>query len=286
MTNQSSIRCFDGATAIITGGASGIGRALGEALASRGCEVVLADLQIELAREAASQIVATGGRARAVELNVVDYDAFKKVVDDTVAQSGRLDFLFNNAGIGVGGPVERLDVKHWHHILDVNIRGVVHGSHAAYPIMAEQGFGHIINTASMAGLMPTPGMVPYGVTKYAVVGLSHSWRIEAAMKGVRVSALCPGAIRTPILMTGGKFGTLRLEVPKEKMEATWEQVKPMDPAKFAGQVLRRVAKNKATIIVPTWWRAMWWLNRLCPPLGRWVASLSHRQLMSLERGQK
>ena len=285
MEQAAGIRAYEGATAIITGGASGLGCALGKALSARGCEVVLADRQIELATAVAGEIVAAGGKARAAELDVVDFDAFKKVVDETVAQSGRLDYLFNNAGIGVGGPVERLEVEHWNQIIDVNIRGVVHGSHAAYPIMEEQGYGHIINTASMAGLMPTPGMVPYGTTKYAVVGLSHSWRIEAALKGVRVSALCPGAIRTPILGTGGKFGVIRLDLSEEELKSNWEKVNPMDPDAFAVEVLDRVIKNDATIIAPRWWRVIWWMNRLCPPFGRWFAERNHRHLLRKERSK-
>lgn len=194
-----SIRIFDGATAIVTGGASGIGRALAEELAKRGCEVVLADLQIDLAEEVASEIQVSGGKAKAVKVDVTDFPAMEQLVRETVRRTGRLDYIFNNAGIAIGGNVYHYGIADWNQIVDVNLRGVINGIQAAYKIMMEQGFGHIINTASMAGLMASPGAVAYATTKYGVVGLSKSLRAEAAQIGVRVSVLCPGVIRTPIL---------------------------------------------------------------------------------------
>src|SRR5207248_6593438 len=116
---------------------------------------------------------------------------------------GRLDLMVNNAGIGIGGETRELLLAHWDRIIDVNLRGVVHGVHAAYPVMIEQGSGHIVNTASLAGLLPSPGATPYAMTKHAVVGLSLSLRGEAAAYGVRVTAVCPGVVETPILDKGG-----------------------------------------------------------------------------------
>ena len=107
--------------------------------------------------------------------------------------------MFNNAGIAIGGSAHDYGIQEWNQIIDVNLRGVVNGVQAAYCIMIKQGFGHIVNTASITGLMPTPGQVAYSMTKHAVVGLSLSLRAEAALLGIRVSVLCPGAIRTPIL---------------------------------------------------------------------------------------
>jgi short-subunit dehydrogenase len=143
---------------------------------------------------------------------------------------------------------------------------VVNGIQAAYLIMIEQGFGHIVNTASMAGIMPNPVNVAYAATKHAVVGLSQSLRAEAEELGIRVSVLCPGVIRTPIL-EGGKYGTINLNIPSEKLRDMWEELKPMAPDVFAGKVLNAVAKNRAIIIVPYFWKLLWWLNRLSPAFG-------------------
>jgi NAD(P)-dependent dehydrogenase (short-subunit alcohol dehydrogenase family) len=267
MESNRTIRIFNGATAIITGGASGIGRALAEELAKRGCEVVLADLQIELAEKVASGIRTSGGKAKAVKIDVTDFPAMEQLVQDTVARTGRLDFIFNNAGIVIGGTVNRLGIEDWNQIVGVNLRGVINGIQATYKIMMKQGFGHIINTASMAGFMVGPGNVAYTTTKYAVVGLSQSLRAEAAQMGIRVSVLCPGVIRTPILEGGGKYGKMLIEVAPKELQRVLEELRPMSPNLFAKKVLKSVVKNKAIIIVPSWWRVFWWLNRLSPSLG-------------------
>jgi len=271
MGSDKAIRIFDGATAVVTGGASGIGRALAEELAKRGCEVVLADLQIELAEEVVSKIQTSGGKAKAVKIDVTDFPAMEKLVQETVKRTGRLDYIFNNAGIAIGGNVNHYSIEDWNQIVDVNLRGVINGIQAAYKMMMEQGFGHIVNTASMAGLMVSPGAVAYATTKYAVVGLSKSLRAEVAQMGVRVSVVCPGVVRTPILEGGGKYGKMLIDIPPEQVRRMWERLRPMSPNIFAEKVLNSVAKNKAIIIVPSWWKGFWWINRLSPSLGIFLA---------------
>ena len=280
MEADKKIRIFNGATAIVTGAASGIGRALAEELAGRGCEVVLADLQIELAEEVASGILSSGGKAEAVKIDVTDFPAIEKLVQETAKRMGRLDYMFNNAGIVIGGYVCHYGIEDWDRVVDVNLQGVINGIQAVYKVMVEQGFGHIVNTASMAGLMPGPGNVAYTTTKHAVVGLSTSLRAEAAGLGVRVSVLCPGVVRTPILEGGGKYGKMLIAIPPEQVRRLWEKLRPMDPAVFAGKVLNCVAKNRAIIIVPSWWKIYWWMNRLSPSLGMF---LSQRQFQKMQK---
>jgi NAD(P)-dependent dehydrogenase (short-subunit alcohol dehydrogenase family) len=277
MESRKTIRIFNDATAIVTGGASGIGRALAEELTRRGCEVVLADLQIEMAQDVAANIQNSGGRAKAVKLDVTDFPALERLVRETVKSSGRLDYIFNNAGIAIGCTANNYSIEDWNKIIDVNFRGVVHGIQAAYKVMIEQGFGHIVNTASMAGLMPNPANVAYAATKHAVVGLSQSLRAEAAMVGIRVSVICPGVIRTPILQ-GGKFGKIFISIPTEKMREMWEKLKPMSPDIFAKKVLDAIAKNKAIIIEPSQWKLIWWLNRLSPSLVMVLAQNKFRKM--------
>jgi NAD(P)-dependent dehydrogenase (short-subunit alcohol dehydrogenase family) len=266
MQSNKAIRIFSGATAIVTGGASGIGRALAKELAKRGGEVILADLQEDLAEKVASEIQASGGKAKAVKIDVTDFLATERLVQEAFERTGRLDYIFNNAGIVIGGPVHLYGIENWNQIIDVNLRGVINGIQAAYRMMIAQGFGHIINTASMAGLLPGPGNVAYTTTKHAVVGLSKSLRAEAAQMGVRVSVLCPGVIRTPIL-DGGKYGKMLIDIPPERMRPLWEKLKPMSPNLFAEKVLKSVAENRAIIIVPSWWKKYWWTDRLSPSLG-------------------
>jgi NAD(P)-dependent dehydrogenase (short-subunit alcohol dehydrogenase family) len=267
---QNRLRIFHNAVAIVTGGASGIGRAIGEELAKRGCEVILADLQIELAKEVASGIGSSGGKARAAELDVSDSSAVETLVQEVLDRAGRLDYMFNNAGIGILAEARQHTREDWERIVDVNLRGVIHGVQAAYQVMLNQGFGHIVNTASMAGLMITPLLVSYAATKYAVVGLSKSLRVEAAPLGIRVSVICPGVVRTPI-MEGGKYGKMLIKLPPEFQERLSKRLRPMDPNIFANKVLGAVARNKAIIIVPSWWRLIWWLNRLSPSLAMLLA---------------
>jgi len=256
-----------GKVALITGGASGIGRAFAETLASQGVEVVLADRQIGLAEEVASSVRRTGGKATASELDVRDAARFRSVADEIVARSGRIDYLFNNAGIGVGGDMIDYELRDWDDVIDVNLRGVAYGIHAVYPIMRRQGSGHIVNTASAAGLLPAPAAGSYAATKHAVVGISKALRIEAKQYGVRVSALCPGVIRTPILMAG-KYGRTNLAPEGEQaMMAFWERLRPMDPQVFARKALRQIERNVPIIVVPGWWKLFWYLWRLSPSLG-------------------
>lgn len=259
-------RSLDGKVALVTGGASGIGRALGEELALRGCEVVLADRQHGVAEEVAKGIAERGGRAAAVELDVRSFAAFQDVVRGIVERAGRIDFLFNNAGIGVGGEMAGYAPEDWDDVIDVNLRGVVHGIQAVYPRMVRQRSGHIVNTASMAGLVATPSQGSYTLTKHAVVGVSKALRIEAEQHGVRVSVLCPGAIRTPIL-TGGVYGRTKVQnLSKEAIEKMWERMRPMPAEALARGAIDAVRRNEAIIVLPAWWKAFWYLDRLSPAL--------------------
>lgn len=254
------LRTFSGATAIVTGAASGIGKAMSIELANRGCHMVLADRQIELAEQLAKEIVASGGKAYARELDVREYPSVQAVVAEAIAVTGRIDYLFNNAGIGIAGPVSDHSIDDWNVTLDVNVRGVTNGIQACYSPMIKQGFGHIVNTASVAGLLPAASYVSYSASKFAVAGLSQALRVEAELHGVRVSALCPGAIDTPIL-TGGVYGKLPEGVTRESAAKYWVALKPIAADVFARRAIDQVAKNVAVIVVPGRWRLATWLYR-------------------------
>ena len=268
---------FEGAVAVVTGGASGIGKALGEALAERGCEVVLADVDGELANKAAAAICSRGLKATAASVDVTNFAAISKTIDETVKRCGRLDYLFNNAGISISGEVLAHRMEDWDRILDVNLRGVINGIQAAYPVFVSQGFGHIVNTASMRGLVPVPMSVSYGATKAAVISISKSLRAEAASSGVRVSVLCPGAIKTPMLLGGRYHQDLQPELGAAQRE-NWQRLRPMDPDIFARKALRQIARNKPIIVIPSWWRLIWWLDRTSPRLSILLAQKQFERL--------
>ena len=269
--------------AIVTGGGSGIGAALCGQLVDRGAHVVVADIDGQLAEDVAKEVTARGrGSAEPAQIDVRDAAAVQTLVDDTVARHGRLDAMFNNAGIGMGGDIRELTVDHWDRTIDVNLRGVVHGVHAAYPVMAEQGFGHIVNTASSTGLFPTPGLVPYAMTKWGVVGLSLSLRYEAISHGVNVSVVCPGGIDTPILDKGTPDDLP--PVPSAEATDTREVIRKASggklyaPDAMARDILRGVARNEAVIVAPANARIMWLAARLSPRLfGRLATAHFRRQ---------
>lgn len=251
---------FSGKTAIVTGGASGIGRALCQELAKAGADVTVADIQEEGAEEVAETIRKAGGRALAVKLDVTDEPAVRGLVEKTAAERGRLDYMFNNAGIGIGGEVQDMTLDHWRCIVDVNLWGVVYGTLAAYRVMIRQGFGHIVNTASSAGLLPAPLLTAYGMTKHGVVGLSAGLRAEGAGKGVRVSVVCPGFIDTAIFDNSTYVNT-----DKERTWSLKPRWIPMMPAEACAKViLRGVAKNKGIIPVQAPAHVFWWLRRIHP----------------------
>ena len=260
------IRTFQGSVAIITGGASGIGRAIGLELARRGAaEIVIADLQKELAEAAAGEIRGLGSRATVVPLDVRDGDGVERMFADVQRSSGRIDYVLNNAGTGAMGETQLLEKRDWDLTIDINVGGVVNVVRAAYPRLLAQGYGHLVNTASMAGLVGSPFLSAYVATKHFVVGLSKSMRIEGAHRGVRVSALCPGAVKTPLL-TGGSIGRSLYEMSEERKLAWWARFYPGDVTVFAKQALDEIAKNRSIIILPKHNRIGVALFRLIPGL--------------------
>lgn len=246
-------------SAIVTGGASGIGAALGKALVAAGAHVVLADLDGEGAARVARSLQGPG-TARGVRLDVTDADAVEVLVEEVVDDHGRLDLMFNNAGIALLGETEKLTLAQWNAIIDVNIRGVVHGVAAAYPRMIAQHGGAIINTASMGGLMAGGLLTSYVMTKHAVVGLSLALRSEAAEHGVGVTVVCPAAVDTPLL-DKGEFGSVKGRDYYLKGQGIR---RPVDPDALAARVLDAVSKNEYLVIEPIQARMAWRLNRLAP----------------------
>lgn len=257
---------FSGKVALITGGASGIGAAMSTKLVEGGAEVWIADRQIALAEQLAQRLSPKNGTSHAIEVDVRLYSSVESAVAQVMAHSGRIDYLFNNAGIAVGGEVDSYDLDDWNDVLDVNLRGIVHGVHAVYPIMIKQGHGHIVNTASMAGLIAGPGVAGYSTSKHAIVGLSKALRVEAKRHGVQVSVLCPGVIQTPIL-TGGAYGRGKSSANGDSSLSSLPKIlKPMEPERFAERTLRAVARGEAIIVVPGSSKLAWYLERISPGL--------------------
>ncbi|MFV8050092.1 SDR family NAD(P)-dependent oxidoreductase [Mycobacterium sp. 48b] len=262
-----------GKQALVTGAGSGIGAALCRALVAAGAEVLCTDIDEDSAARTAAPL-----GARSARLDVTDAAAVQAAVDGVVERAGRLDLMFNNAGIVWGGDTELLTLEQWNAIIDINVRGVVHGVAAAYPQMIRQGHGHIINTASMAGLAAAGQLTSYVMTKHAVVGLSLALRSEAAAHGVGVLAVCPAAVETPILDKGAVGGFVGRDyfLQGQGVKTAY------DADQLATDTLRAIARNKAILVKPRRAHASWLFARLAPGL---MQRLSMKFVASQRAGQ-
>jgi NADP-dependent 3-hydroxy acid dehydrogenase YdfG len=255
---------FNNAVALITGAGSGIGKAFAIALSQRGATVVVTDINLDAAKAVADTC---GNNAYPAALDVCNVESFQTCVKELVERHGCIDLFFNNAGIGIAGEVYELPLGAWEKAIDVNIQGVVNGVHLVYPIMKEQGAGHIINTASVAGLSPVPLLTTYAMTKHAVVGLSRSLRAEATKFGVNVSTLCPAAIDTPLLEKTNIDGLPAMPwIPDIRRYLTRLAGKPYPVEKLVDEALSEISKNKSMIVVPRKARLLMTLARLFPRL--------------------
>ena len=190
---------FQGRVAVVTGGGGGIGAALAEAFAARGARVVLADLHLGAAEDVAERLRAAGAEAVAVRTDVTDRDAVRALADETLRHYGGVHIVCNNAGIALFGEMAQATHADWEYTMRVNFWGVVHGVEAFVPrLLAQKQGGHIVNTASMAGLVGMQWLGVYCASKFAVVGLSEALNRELAPRGIGVSVLCPMIVETNI----------------------------------------------------------------------------------------
>lgn len=255
---------------LVSGGSRGIGAALARAHRARGDTVVVADLEPTAAED--------------LMLDVRDRAAYLRLAEEVVARHGRIDVFHDNAGIAVAGTMEEMTAQHWEDLIDVNLRGVVHGIDAVYPHMRRERHGHLVIMASLAGILPVPAMVPYSTVKAAVVTLGRALRVEARRHGVQVTVVCPAFVDTPLLgnINPGMPPTGANEVGVRLVRRV--QGRPMDPDRLAGVVLRALPRNPETILAP--WptaHAAVLGERLTPPLARRVSRFFLGRYLSLAR---
>jgi NAD(P)-dependent dehydrogenase (short-subunit alcohol dehydrogenase family) len=244
--------------ALVTGGAAGIGAELVRQLSSAGTAVVIADLLQEPADRLADDLNASGGRIAACQTDVSRFGDVERAVQTAVQEFGRIDMIFNNAGVGLAGELRDLELSDWQPVVNVNLWGVIHGVHAALPVMLRQGSGQIVNISSAAGLVPRPGMVPYAATKFAVVGLSTSLRYEVEDLGIRVNAVCPFHVATAIF-PNTKFRNMDGQAMVDAIP-----LRQLPVERCVEEILTGVRKNKAIIVMPRFARFEWMLYRYFP----------------------
>jgi NAD(P)-dependent dehydrogenase (short-subunit alcohol dehydrogenase family) len=247
---------------VVTGAASGIGRATAIAFAREGARLHLVDRTEAPLRQAAAAIVAAGGTATAHTADCADAAAVQAVAERVLAADGRVDVLFNNAGVMTAGPFERISLDEWERVMGVNFWGVLHGVRAFLPAMISRGRGHIVNTSSMAGLVSLPHIAPYAASKHAVVGLTSGLAADLAPHGIGVTLLCPGATRTGIMRSGP------MDLPGNaaaRLRHALDRWAPK-PEGVAEKVLDAVAQRRPLVTTGMDMVPLWWLQRLAPGL--------------------
>ena len=260
-----------GQVAVITGAGSGIGAALAHACAGRGMHVVAADIEFEAANRTADALRAQGGEALAVAVNVAHRDAVQHLAERTRQVFGGCHLLCNNAGVSINRPVAECSAADWEWVWSVNVAGITHAIEAFMPMLRQQAAAsHIVNTASMAGLIPLPGFGAYVASKYAVVGLSEVLHQELAGSATGVSILCPGVVDTRIFASernrfDGSEGPGRAQAQAEpepdnggSMETDFDDAysRILAPQEVAGITLAAVEQERLYVATHPEWLAL------------------------------
>lgn len=264
---------FHGKAAFITGAASGIGRATVLRLLQLGAELVASDVD-------AAGLATLGSHERLHTrlLDVRDATAVTATINESLASLGRLDYCFHIAGIGMLAELRDMRAEDWHNMIDVNLVGTINVAGAAHRAFQRQGHGHIVNMASLAGLVGMPTMAAYSTVKSAVVAYSRVLRAESASLGIRVSVVCPSFIESRIY----EHATLRGITRDQARSLTPFPLMPTDLAVEA--MLRGVAANRAVIVFPAYAKLLWYVVRACPVLAAPFNQRVLRNFRAVRRG--
>lgn len=257
------MRDFGGKVAVVTGAASGIGRATATRFAEEGMKVVMADIEEVALQGAVAELAGAGHEVLGVPTDVSDWEAVSRLADRTIEAYGSVNVVHNNAGVVVSGPIAELSLADWEWVIGVDLWSVVYGVKAFLPLIREAGEGHIVNTASTAGLQASETIAPYNVAKFGVVALTETLRAELESEGSPISAsvLCPGAINTQIVNSKRNRDSASAQDHKSSdAERAFESragrllaEEGMDPAEVADMVVKAIVADEFWIVTHPQW---------------------------------
>jgi NAD(P)-dependent dehydrogenase (short-subunit alcohol dehydrogenase family) len=279
-----NVEDLSGRVAVVTGAASGIGRQTALALARRGADLAICDVDEAGLEETAEQIRQVGRHVLQSRVDVSSAEQMRGFAEQTVAELGRVDVLVNNAGIGIGGFFVDVPLEEWDTIVGINLKGVVNGCYFFVPKMIEAGNGgHVVNIASMAGYIANPGMTAYTATKFGVIGFSEALRAELSVRGIGVTAVCPGVIDTPIVRSAHVYGSSATPENREQAIRMFDR-RNYGPDRVARGILKAIQKNRAIAPISPEARVGYWIKRLFPWLVAALGRLSARRQEQGGRG--
>jgi len=257
---------------VVTGGASGIGKEIVNQIVPLGAKVIIVGRTRKTGHDFLKDLKHRGYHADFEHVDMLDTKKVEHMFTSIVKKYGKIDYMFNNAGIFMAGEIRDTKLDDWYKVMNNNIFSTVNGTHYAYQQMLKQGNGHIVNIASAAGLFPVPIMGIYGATKFAIVGLTNELRNEAKTLGIQVNAVCPSIINTPLYDTA-TYNDLN------KTKALKTRGALQTPEQAAKKILRGVRRNKATIHTSVATHGIWILYRIAP----WAYNIGARRVIALYR---
>lgn len=262
---------------VITGAGSGIGRATALAFADEGARLVLADIDNERLKGVRDEVEKRGVQGITRQTDVSDKKQVENLAHMTMDKFGRVDVLFNNAGVTIGGEIQDTPLENWEWLVGINYWGVVYGIYYFLPHMIAQKSGHIVNTSSITGLCAWAGSGAYSSTKHAVAGLGESLRAELASQGIGVTTICPGVIDTRAIVDGRSHLKKESRANNESV-ADFYKNRGWPPERVARAVVKAVRKNRSVVPVgPEAW-LQWYAKRLSNPLYQWLNATAYRFL--------